>query len=308
MIKFGLDENPGSNLVQSNFLCSMRLIDLHSHILPGVDDGATDLQVSLDMARAYVADGVGIVACTPHILPGLYHNTGTAIRRAITDLQNALDEASIPLRLVPGADNHIVPDFVSGLARGHLLPLADSAYVLVEPPHHVAPARLEDLFFSIQVAGYVPILTHPERLTWINQNYALIQRTVRSGVWMQITSGSLAGIFGREPQYWAERMLDEGLVHILATDAHDLKRRPPDLSRGYTLAARRVGEDEATRLVKTRPEGILNRMVPNHFANPTGGTRGNAHISGQKDGRPRSAVGDEPGSGGMARRLRRYFR
>jgi protein-tyrosine phosphatase len=133
------------------------MIDLHCHILPGLDDGAPDLNVARAMARAFVADGVEAVACTPHILPGLYHNTGPGIRNAVDRLQRGLDADEIPLRLVTGADNHIVPDFVAGLRSGHLLSLADTRYVLVEPPHHVAPARLEDLFFNILVGGYVPI-------------------------------------------------------------------------------------------------------------------------------------------------------
>ena len=143
------------------------MIDLHCHILPGIDDGAADLGVAVAMARAFVADGVTVVACTPHILPGVYHNTGPQIRQAVQDLQQALDAQGIALRLTTGADVHMVPDFVAGLRSGHLLSLANSRYVLVEPPHHVAPPRLDDLFFQLIVAGYVPILTHPERLGWI---------------------------------------------------------------------------------------------------------------------------------------------
>ena len=143
------------------------MIDLHCHILPGIDDGAADLSVSTEMAKAFVADGVSVVACTPHILPGLYHNSGPQIRQATAQLQQHLNREGISLRLVTGADNHIMPDFVAELRSGHLLSLADTRYVLVEPPHHVAPPRLEDLFFNLLVAGYVPILTHPERLTWI---------------------------------------------------------------------------------------------------------------------------------------------
>src|SRR6202158_5232505 len=218
------------------------MIDLHCHMLPGIDDGAADLDVSLGMAEASVADGVTVLACTPHILPGLYHNSGPQIRRATQELQNVLDQEGIPLRLVTGADNHVVPDFVAGLQSGRLLSLCDSRYVLVEPPHHTEPPQLEDFFFNLLVAGFVPILTHPERLTWVPSRYGTIQRLVQAGVWMQITSGSLTGAFGRTAQYWAERMLDEGCVHILATDAHDTKRRPPRLSRGRDLAAKRVGD------------------------------------------------------------------
>jgi protein-tyrosine phosphatase len=238
------------------------MFDLHCHILPGIDDGAPDLSVALDMARAFVDQGVVSVACTPHILPGLYHNTGPEIRQAIALLQARLDDAAIPLKLLSGADNHIIPDFVDGLRRGHLLSLADSRYVLVEPPHHVAPARLEDLFFNILLAGYVPILTHPERLTWIEDKYSVMQRLAAKGVWMQITSGSLRGTFGRRPRYWADRMLSEGLVHILATDAHHISARPPDLLKGRAAAERLVGAEEANHLVSTRPRAIVANSAP----------------------------------------------
>ena len=170
------------------------MIDLHCHILPGIDDGAGNVDVSLEMARMFAADGVSVVAATPHILPGLYANTGQQIRAAIRSLQAIFDDEGIPLRLVSGADNHIVPNFVSELRSGHLLSLADSRYVLVEPPHHIPPPRMEELFFNIQVAGFVPILTHPERLTWIKSHYDVIARLASGGVLMQITAGSLAGV------------------------------------------------------------------------------------------------------------------
>ncbi len=238
------------------------MIDLHCHILPGIDDGAPDLATSLEMARASVADGVTVLACTPHILPGLYHNAGPQIREATLALQQALAQEAIPLRLVTGADVHMVPDLVAGLRAGRLLSLADSRYVLVEPPHHVAPVRMEQFFFDLVVAGHVPILTHPERLSWVEAQYPAIQRLIRGGVWMQITAGSLTGAFGRSAQYWANRMLDEGCVHILATDAHDTRRRPPNLSAGRDLAAKRVGAREAEHLVVTRPMGILENVMP----------------------------------------------
>ncbi len=233
------------------------MIDLHCHILPGIDDGPADLSVSLEMARAIAADGVSVVACTPHILPGLYYNSGPQIRQLVAQFEQVLEKERISLRLVTGADNHIVPCFVANLRSGHLLTLAESRYVLVEPPHHVPPVRLEDFFFELTTAGYVPVLTHPERLSWITSHYAVIQRMVRAGVWMQITAGSLAGDFGRSSRYWAERMLAEGSVHILATDAHDVERRPPILGKGRELAARRVGDQEAEHLVEIRPRKVL---------------------------------------------------
>jgi protein-tyrosine phosphatase len=104
------------------------VFDLHSHLLPAIDDGAADIRASLSMARAYVEQGVHYVACTPYILPGLYHNSGPQIGEAVARMQTTLNDAGIPLRLLTGADNHMVPDFVGGLKSGHLLTLAQSAY------------------------------------------------------------------------------------------------------------------------------------------------------------------------------------
>ncbi len=292
------------------------MIDLHCHILPGIDDGAPDLSISLDMARASVADGVTDLACTPHILPGLYPNTGPQIRQATQQLQDALDQHDIPLRLVAGADNHIAPDFVAGLRSGHLLCLADSRYVLVEPPHHVVPPRLEETFFGLLTAGYIPILTHPERLSWIKSHYEVVARLGRMGVWMQITAGSLDGAFGKSARYWAERMLDEGRVHILATDAHDTKHRPPNLRHGHDLVAARVGEGEAEHLVATRPRGVLTNVAPSSLPMPAVASSDLAHVdagSFSNDGRKANERHAEQRRGrgdplhGASRWLRRLF-
>jgi protein-tyrosine phosphatase len=256
------------------------MIDLHCHILPGLDDGAPNLSVALEMARAFVADGVSIVACTPHILPGLYHNDGPQIRLATAKLQEELTEANIPLKLVTGADNHISPTFVAELSSGHLLSLGDTRYVLVEPPHHIAPPRLEDMFFDLMVAGYVPILTHPERLSWIETHYQTMRRLAEAGVWMQLTAGSLAGTFGRRPRYWSERMLDEGCAHILATDAHDVSRRPPNLGQGRDLAAQRVGDAEARKMVIVRPRGVLDNTAPSDVEMPVPAREGSLAAAG----------------------------
>src|SRR5262249_52346127 len=114
----------------------------------------------------------------------------------------------------------------------------------------------------ILLAGYVPILTHPERMTWLDAKFTLVEQLASRGVWMQITAGSLRGRFGRRAQYWAERMLSEGLVHILASDAHDNERRSPDLLKGRMAAAKLIGEEEAESLVVTRPRDILSNESP----------------------------------------------
>jgi protein-tyrosine phosphatase len=237
------------------------VIDLHCHILPGIDDGAPDLAVALAMARCAVDDGITVTACTPHIYPGLYENQAEGIRAGIAAFRAALAEDGIPLRLVEGADTHLAPDLLEGLRGDRIPTLNGSRYFLFEPPHHVAPPRLEESVFALVAAGYVPVITHPERLTWIEEHYPVFKRLVASGAWMQLTSGSLTGRYGPRPKYWAERILDEGFCHILATDAHHIDRRPPLLAEAREAAARRLGAEEATHLVMTRPQGILDNVA-----------------------------------------------
>lgn len=281
------------------------MLDLHCHLLPGIDDGAGDLTVAIEMAQAFVADGVSVVACTPHILPGVYHNSGPQIHAAVTSLQQELDTRQIPLRLVAGADNHICPSFVEKLRSGELLPLANSRYVLVEPPHHVMPPRIKDVFFDICVAGYVPILTHPERLSWVRENYNVIEELAAAGVWMQITVGSLAGTFGSTARHYAERMLRDGLVHILATDAHDPVRRKPDLARGRDLAAAIAGPEEAENLVVVRPHGVLENLAPSELPAPLCGV---SHVAFRKPSlQAGQGTSHRNRSGSLLGRLRSVF-
>jgi protein-tyrosine phosphatase len=242
------------------------LIDLHSHLLPGIDDGAKDLEQSLEMARMAVAGGVTVMACTPHIFPGVYDNKGDYICQLIEWLQAHLVAQEIPLHLVSGADVHVAPDLVSKLRNGEALSLNGSRYVLIEPPHHVLPPRTDEIFFNLLSAGYVPILTHPERMSWIDRHYDMLEQLVRSGAWMQLTAGAILGKFGSRPRDWSERMLKEGLVHIVASDAHDPVRRPPNLQNAFRTLCSWVGETEASNLVQGRPEAVLYNRAPSDTA------------------------------------------
>ena len=234
------------------------MIDLHTHILPGIDDGSTSLEMSLEMARIAVADGIRVMACTPHIYPGLYMNDGPGIQAARDKLQAALDEHGIDLTLVVGADVHLVPGIVDGLRTGTIPSLNGSRYFLLEPSHHQAPPRFADLVMQLVWAGYVPVITHPERLTWIRGHYPTFVQLAREGAWLQVTAGALTGVFGRPAKYWGERLIGEGLVHILASDAHSSKRRVPVLSQGLAVAERLAGAQEAQRMVQERPAAILS--------------------------------------------------
>ncbi len=238
------------------------MIDLHCHLLPGIDDGAKDLQTSLEMARIAVQDGIEVLACTPHIYPGVFDNDSGVILPGRQRLQAQLDEAGIPLQLTYGADTHLVPEMLQGLRDGRIPTLAGTRYFLLEPPHHVAPPRFKESVFNCLAAGYVPLITHPERLTWAEDHYQDFVELAEEGAWIQITAGSIIGRFGRHARYLAEQMLDQGIVHIIATDAHNLKARRPLLAEGRDAAAEWVGEVEAERMVAERPRAVLENLEP----------------------------------------------
>jgi protein-tyrosine phosphatase len=261
------------------------MIDLHCHLLPGIDDGAQALEVSFEMARQAVADGISTTACTPHIYPGLFENSGPDIVRRVGDLQSALADADIPLSLTQGADIQMVPELVAGLRAQTMPTLGGSRYFLFEPPHHTVPVGFERLLFDALASGYVPVITHPERLTWLDDaHYPWFVDAARQGAWLQITSGAVTGRFGRRAKYWSERFLDDGVVHILATDAHEPVHRPPLLAEGREAAAHWVGAEEAEALVLHRPRAVLDDADPSDVARPPG-LSGQRMTKGTKQGK-----------------------
>lgn len=239
-----------------------RMIDLHCHLLPWIDDGAESLEMALEMARIAVSDGIGTIVCTPHIYPGLYENSASGISIAVTRMQRELDDAGIALRLEVGADVHLARDLTAAVAQGRVPTLAGSRYLLLEPPHHTAPPGFEDAAFELMTAGLVPVITHPERLSWIHEHYAVFERLADRGVWMQVTAGALTGRFGRRVKYWGERFVGEGRCHVVATDAHHPQRRPPLLAEAREAVARLVGFEEADNMVRIRPQAVLENRPP----------------------------------------------
>jgi protein-tyrosine phosphatase len=244
------------------------MIDLHCHMLPAIDDGAVDLEMALEMARMAAEDGIRTVACTPHIYPGMYENTLPGIRAAIAAFQAELDARAIPLKLTEGPDVHLVPGLLEGIREGRVATLGGSRYLLLEPPHHVAPPRFEDSVFELMAAGYVPVITHPERLSWVEDQYKVFVALSERGAWMQVTAGALTGRYGKRVQYWGERFTGEGHTMLLATDAHHPRRRPPLLAEARDAAAVLVGAAEATHMVETRPAGILADAPPDTLPPP----------------------------------------
>jgi protein-tyrosine phosphatase len=213
------------------------MIDLHSHILRGIDDGARTLADSLDIARAAVADGITVIAGTPHVRDDWPTDPGVMEYR-VAELNEELRRAGIPLDVRPGGE--IAVEWLSRLPVDELRRFGlggNPRYLLVETPYYGWPLALGDLLFSLRASGITPVLAHPERNAEVQAHPERLSQLVGGGVLVQVTAASLDGRIGRHPQECARRLLDADLVHLLASDAHHATIREVGLSS----AARATG-------------------------------------------------------------------
>lgn len=241
------------------------MIDLHCHILPGMDDGAENLDESLAMARMAVADGITTVVASSHMTPGVYNNSPDEIVAAAEAFGRKLREANIPLTILPGADVRITPEMIES-DRGYLCIGLTTPYVLIEFPHDLLPPGSEGLAARLRNKGLVPIVTHPERNAAIQAKPERLRPYLDLGCLVQVTAMSLTGEFGPKARETVEALLLSGWVHAIATDAHNTNRRPPILSRAAQRAAALVGEAEARRLVIETPASVVMGEPVSPFA------------------------------------------
>jgi protein-tyrosine phosphatase len=240
------------------------MIDLHCHILPGVDDGAESLAEATAMCRLAAQDGCVAMVATPHQRRGEWWN---ADRESLAALAAELQDAVGPgFRVYLGGEVHVDSELlteVEKLPGGGLLPLAGSRYLLIELDSMGTSRDAIHLVHELSVAGWYPILAHPELIPWLAPDPALIARLVSLGATTQVTAMSITGEFGRRPQNDVFSLLDAGLVHFVASDAHGVRRRPPGLGRAHDLIAGRWGEDVAQRLVVDNPQAVVtDRPLP----------------------------------------------
>jgi len=235
------------------------MIDVHSHILPAVDDGAGTLEEALAMGTIAAQDGITDIVATPHALNGTYENSREKIIQAVAALQTAFHEAGIPIRLYPGADVRLTDHLIEHLKRGDAMTLNDTGkYVFVELPSQVIPVKMADFIFELELAGIKPVITHPERNIFIEKNPNVLFDLVEKGALAQITAASLTGLFGQGAKDTARKLLKCRMVHLIATDAHSPAGRPPLLRDGVRCAARIVGADAAEAMVGDTPRKILS--------------------------------------------------
>ncbi|MDO6562854.1 capsular biosynthesis protein [Amphritea sp. 1_MG-2023] len=236
------------------------MIDLHNHILPGIDDGPGTLDESLALARTAVSDGIKHMVVTPHIHPGRYDNQIATIEPVLQRLQAALIEHSIPLTLTMGAELRISAEMISMIPSGHVPFLGEwqgQKVLLLELPHNHIPPGSDQLIRWLKSQNIIPMIAHPERNKEIINNIDKINPFIEQGCLLQVTAMSVAGRFGDSAYTIAKELLARDWVTVLATDAHNLAHRPPILSEGVQAAAEIIGEAAAYRLVNDTPEQIV---------------------------------------------------
>lgn len=236
------------------------MIDVHCHILSGMDDGATSFEESLAMARMAIADGITHVVATPHA-SGEFQFNYERVKSAARELQKAVGER---LKLATGCDFHLNPENLAALKSSPAaFCIAQKDCLLVEFNEFVIPLAMDQTLYEIQLAGIRPIVTHPERNGVLRTQPERLEKWVHNGCYGQVTGGSLLGVFGSGPLKISLDWIARGLVHLVASDAHNLTSRPQKLRAAYNVVHKEFGRAKAEALFVENPLAVLEgRALP----------------------------------------------
>lgn len=234
------------------------MIDIHTHILPAIDDGARDLEESLAMARLAVERGLTKVVATPHVARFGYFPAADEIREKVAEMNLALAKENIPLEILTGAEYLLEPDLAERAEKNQVVTINDRGrHILVELPETMVPHYTEEVLYALQLTGLTPVLAHPERNRALMEKPDFLQELVRRGVLLQVTTGSVTGIFGGEVQKNSFRLIQRGMVHFIASDAHSTGRRSPGTMQAASEIRKRWGEETAARLLYQNPQTLI---------------------------------------------------
>jgi len=234
----------------------MGFIDLHNHILPGLDDGPQTMSESILLARALIVSGFDTVVATPHSVEG--RPAPDLIRQRLQELKEELARREIPLTVLPGAEPHIEPRLDDRLRRGETLTLNDSSYLFMELPFaQPLPSYTEDLLFRLAVDGFRTIIPHPERAEALLKEPELLRRLHRAGALFQVTWAAFTGHLGPAAEKLARWMVEEKLVHLLATDAHNPGMRLSELRKAAAAVDDICGKGTAHAYLTARPADVI---------------------------------------------------
>lgn len=239
------------------------MIDIHTHILPGIDDGVDTEEEAVAFARIAVADGVRTIVATPHYKDGFWPNERVSVLGEVDKLRTRLAADDVDISVLPGSEVHICPDLVDRIRDGRATTLADNGKtLLLELSLAQYPVELENLVFQLKLAGIIPIFAHPERIKYFQDDFSRYEAVIRLGAYGQLTTLSVSGRFGETAQEVSEEMLEKGLAHVIASDSHDTRGRPPRLSDAVEAAAGLVGERFASMMVNEIPGAFLEGREP----------------------------------------------
>lgn len=241
------------------------MIDIHTHLLPYLDDGADDWNIAVQMAQQAIADGIDTIIATPHHANGRYHNPSGDIASTVAELNRRLQLSGLEINVLAGQEVRVYDQLINDLESGQLLTLNHTRYLLLEFPSSTVPKNIDELLFELSLLGVQAIIAHPERNAEIASNPDILRNLVELGALGQITAQSLAGAMGRKLQRLSIQLCRMNLIHLIASDAHDLIRRPFGLSEAYQVIANELGEeyegylkDNAKRVVKDMPISPCN--------------------------------------------------
>jgi protein-tyrosine phosphatase len=235
----------------------LNFIDIHCHILPGIDDGPAGLDEAVEMLGIAKEDGISSIFATPHILDGLFANKGAEIVASVEKLKQHVPPG---LELLWGADVRVVPDLIKRIESGEIPTLSGSGYMLMELPEYIVPPHLDSLIVNLRRKGVTPIITHPERHLRLMHDHKELGGLKEAGAMCQITAMSITGDFGKEIKRASLSMIEKELADIVATDAHNADRRPPILSKAYKEVKKQFGEKTAELFFFQNPKRILKNV------------------------------------------------
>ncbi|WP_026520533.1 CpsB/CapC family capsule biosynthesis tyrosine phosphatase [Butyrivibrio sp. FCS006] len=236
-------------------------IDIHCHILPGVDDGSPDMATSLEMLRIADKNGITHLILTPHHKP-MHHNVSPQHNAAYRKkLQEAAKEAGIKAKLFSGNEIYYSDETMEELMEGKICSLAGSDYVLVEF-HPTNPYKaIQNAVSRVQAAGFIPIIAHVERYSDIVSHPARVKDLIEMGSLIQVNASSIMGKYGFGISHFTKKLLKEELVHFVASDAHDTGRRAPNLLDCRNYVERKYGEDYGKKLFFTNPANVIRNEL-----------------------------------------------
>lgn len=235
------------------------MIDLHCHLLPGLDDGPRTVEQALRLCRMAVEDGITHAIVTPHIHPGRWENTRQDILEALRLLKRALAEEGIPLRLGCAAEVRLTDQIMRQVTSGDIPFYGESGgyrIMLLEFPHGAIVPGSDKLVHWLMARGIRPLIAHPERNKQVMRDPGRLKPLIDAGCWLQVTAGSVVGGFGQRARKIARALLSEDVVTVVASDAHNHRSRPPQLSPAFTSIASEYGQERALRLMRDTPCAI----------------------------------------------------